>query len=89
MLSARTPGVRARPPHGRVKVIFYGEGYGFLESEDGRDIYFHENSVLDSEFERLEVGHEVAYSEEMGDKGPQASSLRLLGKQGHVFPQHR
>jgi len=70
-----------KPLHGRVKSIFYQDGYGFLMSADGRDIYFHQNSVLDG-FDKLETGIEVTYSEEMGAKGPQASSLKRVGKQG-------
>ena len=63
-----------RPLHARVARIFYHDGYGFLETPDGQDVYFHENSVLDG-FGKLEVGNKVVYSVEMGDKGPQASSL--------------
>ena len=84
------PGMKTRPLHGRVKAVFYQDGYGFLESEDGRDIYFHQNSLLDSKFEELKTGSEVTYSEEMGEKGPQASSLKPVGEHGyHVFAQHR
>ena len=58
------------------------EGFGFLETADGREIYFHKNSVLDGAFSRLSVGARVAFAEEPGDKGPQASTVRLLGKHG-------
>lgn len=63
------------PPHARVSRLFASEGYGFLTSNDGREIYFHRNSVLNNAFERLKVGTEVRFAEEMGDKGPQASSV--------------
>ncbi|HLN50149.1 MAG TPA: HPF/RaiA family ribosome-associated protein [Steroidobacteraceae bacterium] len=56
--------------------------FGFLQSADGREIYFHQNSVLDGAFSRLRVGTRVAFTEEMGEKGPQASTVRLLGKHG-------
>ncbi len=68
------------PPHGRVTDIFAEEGFGRIETPDGRSIYFHENSVLKDEFSRLEVGSEVRYSEEQGDEGPQASSVQRVGK---------
>lgn len=64
----------------RVARLFPIEDYGFLETPDGREIYFHKNSVLQAAFERLEVGTEVYYSEESGDKGPQASTVRVLGQ---------
>lgn len=70
---------RVSPPSGRVVRIFPDEGYGFLEDADGREIYFHRNSVLDGAFPRLEVGSEVRFAEEPGEKGPQASSVSVIG----------
>ncbi len=68
------------PPHGRISELFIDEGYGTIESSDGRDIYFHENSVLDAEFDKLETGTEVRFVEELGEKGPQASTVKVIGK---------
>jgi cold shock CspA family protein len=56
------------------------EGYGFIETSDGREIYFHKNSVLDGPFDRLKEGQEVRFHEEMGEKGPQASTVQPIGK---------
>lgn len=60
----------------RVSKLFPGEDYGFLESEDGREIYFHRNSVSEGGFDRLNVGDTVCFEEEEGWKGPQASSVQ-------------
>ena len=60
--------------------IFPGEDYGFLETPDGREIYFHKNSVLQPGFDELEVGVDVYFTEAAGEKGPQASTVRLAGK---------
>lgn len=68
---------RTEPPRGVVAKLFPDDGYGFLEAPDGREIYFHQNSVVNEDFEDLEIGTEVHYAEEMGDKGPQASSVRV------------
>lgn len=68
------------PPHGRVAKLMKEEGYGFIDSFDGTEVYFHRNSVLHDAFETLEVGNEVRFAEEMGEKGPQASSVALIGK---------
>ena len=70
------------PPIATVTRIDTDAGFGFLETADGREIYFHENSVLDGNFSRLSTGTRVAFAEEMGDKGPQASTVRLLGRHG-------
>jgi ribosomal subunit interface protein len=73
---------RVRPPLGRVLRINEEDGYGFLASEDGREIYFHRSSVLDGAFHKLRVGTEVRFAEEAGEKGPQASSVSLTGGRG-------
>jgi len=54
--------------------------FGFIETGDGREIYFHRNSVLDGKFAELGVGARVSFAEEVGDKGPQASTVKLLAK---------
>jgi cold shock CspA family protein/ribosome-associated translation inhibitor RaiA len=65
-------------PRGEVVRLFPVEGYGFLEASDGREIYFHRNSVLNNHFGQLRLGSSVDFVEEAGDKGPQASSVRVL-----------
>ncbi|MGA7954166.1 MAG: HPF/RaiA family ribosome-associated protein [Gloeobacterales cyanobacterium] len=65
---------------GRVKTLFPMEGYGFLETADGYEIYFHRNSVLDHAFDELSIGSQVSFVEEKGEKGPQASTVRFLEK---------
>jgi len=64
-------------PLARVARLFPREGYGFLETADGREVYFHRNSVLNSGFDRLETGSVVAFTEEKGERGPQASTVKL------------
>lgn len=71
-LRRRQVKVRAGTQNGRVTRL--DANHGFLESEDGREIYFHRNSVR-QEFERLVVGTKVRFTEERGDKGPQASTV--------------
>lgn len=68
------------PDHGRVARFLAGEDCGFIETPDGREIYFHRNSVLDGDFDRLTVGSEVRFVEEPGEKGAQATTVRMIGK---------
>jgi cold shock CspA family protein len=56
--------------------------FGFLETPDGRDIYFHRNSVVNDAFSQLLPGARVTYCEATGEKGAQASTVKLLGKHG-------
>jgi cold shock CspA family protein len=67
-------------PIGTVKQVDVDGEFGFIETSDGREIYFHKHSVLDEGFSRLVPGTRVGFFEEMGEKGPQASTVRLLGK---------
>ena len=48
--------------HGAVSKFVAGDDYGFIETADGREVYFHRNSVLDNAFDRLTVGSEVRFS---------------------------
>jgi cold shock CspA family protein/ribosome-associated translation inhibitor RaiA len=68
------------PPHGKVTELFPDEGYGIIKTPERRLIYFHRNSVVDTDFSKLEKGSEVRFVEEMGEKGPQASTVYALGK---------
>ena len=62
-------------PQGRIASLF-GD-YGFIRSGDGRDIYFHRNSVMEPGFDRLRAGSEVRFVEEDGEQGPQASTVYI------------
>jgi cold shock CspA family protein/ribosome-associated translation inhibitor RaiA len=71
-----------RPPIGTVVRLDPSGEFGFLQAGDGQEIYFHRNSVLNDGFAKLQVGSRVAFAEEPGDKGPQATTVRLAGKHG-------
>jgi cold shock CspA family protein/ribosome-associated translation inhibitor RaiA len=71
-------------PHARVSKLFPDEGYGFLSTPDGREIYFHRHGVLHEGFDHLQIGTEVAFVEEEGKKGPQASTVRPVGRHHHL-----
>jgi cold shock CspA family protein len=59
----------------RVSKLFPESGFGFLETPDGREIYFHKNSVVNEDFNHLRVGARVRFIEEQGEKGPQATAV--------------
>ncbi len=70
---------KAHPVAGSARIlqIFPAQDYGFLRTEDGRDIYFHRNSVVGTDFEHLDPGMVVRYVEEQGDEGPQAATVTV------------
>ena len=71
------------PPHGRLIKLVLDEDWGLIETPDGRELYFHANSLINESFEELEIGAEVRFVEEEGEKGPQATSVRLIGRHHH------
>jgi len=70
----------ATPPHGVIASLRSESDHGFIAVSDGREIYFHRKSVTGGQFDDLKVGKEVRFSESIGDKGPQATSVRPFGK---------
>jgi cold shock CspA family protein len=71
-----------------VSRYFPQDGYGFITTPDGREIYFHVNSVLNGAAEStlLDIGTEVRYIEELGDQGPQATTVECLRKATPALP---
>ena len=63
--------------------LFREDGYGFLKTPDGRDVYFHRNAVATGDdFESLTPGTAVRFEETMGEMGPQATTVKIVGKPG-------
>jgi cold shock CspA family protein len=67
-----------RRSEGIVTRLFLLRGYGFLETPEGDEVYFHSHSVLAPGFDRLKRGARVRFVEEAGEKGPQASTVVML-----------
>jgi cold shock CspA family protein len=68
------------PAHGQVTKLEPDQDYGRIQTSDGRDIYFHRNSLVRGDYGDLEVGSEVRFEEESGEEGPQASTVHIIGK---------
>jgi ribosomal subunit interface protein len=77
--------VHEPPPHGRVKSLF--PDHGFILMPDGQEVYFHRNAVVNSGFDKLEVGDEVRIALVEGESaaGPQATTVTPVGKH-HPVP---
>ncbi|MBW7852014.1 MAG: HPF/RaiA family ribosome-associated protein [Rhodospirillales bacterium] len=74
----------AVPMHGTVLRLL--PDYGFIGTPDGGEVYFHRNSVVGADYDKLEAGAEVRFHmhEGEGEKGPQASTVTPIGK--HHLP---
>ena len=66
-----------KPAHGHVSRLSPTDEFGYIEAEDGHDVYFQKSSVLKDAFDQLTIGSAVSFVEESGEKGPQASTVRL------------
>ena len=62
---------------GQVAEITPAQDFGFLLTASGGLLYFHRNSILSGDFDRMKVGTEVHYVEEVGDTGPIATKVRV------------
>lgn len=71
----------AGPLQGRIVRLFREQGHGFVATTDGREIYFHENSVVDAQFSDVEEGQTVEVVLVHGESpmGPQATTVRPIG----------
>jgi len=67
---------------GRIARLFPLQGYGFIETADGREIYFHRHAVAGHDDRRIDVGSPVFFTEEEGDDGPQAAFVQLIHPHG-------
>jgi ribosomal subunit interface protein len=68
----KEPGPR---PRGRIVRLFADRGYGFIETDARREVYFHAHAVHGIPFEKLAVGMVVDLDIEAGKDGPQASRV--------------
>ncbi|MGM0445285.1 MAG: cold shock domain-containing protein [Bacillota bacterium] len=60
---------------GTVKWFDAKKGYGFIEREDGDDVFVHFSAIQDDGFKTLEDGEEVEFEIVEGDRGPQAEQV--------------
>ena len=63
---------------GTVKWFNNSKGYGFIEQEDGPDVFVHYSSIMGEGYRSLNEGQQVEFDIEDGPKGPQAANVALL-----------
>jgi len=61
---------------GKVKWFNAEKGYGFIERENGEDVFVHFSAIEMDGFKTLEEGQEVAFEIVQGAKGPQAANVQ-------------
>lgn len=63
---------------GKITKLFFNDGYGFLTTFDGNEFYFDKNCLLNKKFEQLEIGQKARFLDELGEKGPQVTSMAMI-----------
>ncbi|MGB8658481.1 MAG: cold shock domain-containing protein [Candidatus Zixiibacteriota bacterium] len=63
---------------GTVRRVMREKGFGFISSEDGRDIFFHRSELQNVEFGSLQEGDHLEFNIVKGDKGPQAVGIKKV-----------
>lgn len=62
-------------PRGKVKWFNENKGYGFIQQENGEDVFVHFSAIQDEGFKTLAEGQEVEFDIVEGQKGPQAANV--------------
>lgn len=63
---------------GTVKWFNSTKGYGFIESDNGSDIFVHYSSISAEGYKSLEEGQQVEFTVSQGEKGPQAQDVKIV-----------
>jgi CspA family cold shock protein len=64
-------------PTGKVKWFNEAKGYGFIQMDDGTDVFVHYSGIAGEGFKTLQEGQEVQFETEQGEKGPRA--VQVIG----------
>jgi CspA family cold shock protein len=62
-------------PRGKVKWFNENKGYGFIQQENGEDVFVHFSAIKEEGFKTLAEGQEVEFDVVEGQKGPQAANV--------------
>jgi len=62
---------------GKVKKLISGRGFGFISDTDGREVFFHQDSLIDAKFGDLSMDQAVEFEVEDAEKGPRAVNVRI------------
>ena len=63
---------------GKVKWFNASKGYGFIESDQGGDVFVHYSAIEGNGFRTLEEGQAVEFEVQQGAKGPQAAKVKRI-----------
>jgi len=65
---------------GTIARLIKDRGYGFIATEDGEDVFFHQTALRGLRFDSLKEGQPLEFEVEEGPKGPRAVNVRSSGE---------
>ncbi len=65
-------------PNGTVKWFSSHKGFGFIEQEDGPDVFVHHSAINADGYKSLNEGDRVSFDLEQGEKGPAAANVTVI-----------
>ena len=63
---------------GKVKWFDAAKGFGFISSDDGKDVFVHFTAIVSNGFKTLEEGQSVSFEVVDGQRGPQAANVTVI-----------
>ncbi len=63
---------------GKIKKIVRDRGFGFISDTDGREVFFHQSSVIETAFDALKEDQAVEFEVENSAKGPRAIDIKVV-----------
>jgi len=63
---------------GKVKWFNERKGFGFIETDEGSDVFVHFSAIQDSGFKTLQEGQRVSFEMQQDQKGPAAANVKAL-----------
>jgi cold shock protein len=63
---------------GKVKWFNERKGFGFIETDEGNDVFVHFSAIQDNGFRTLQEGQRVSFEMQQGQKGPAAANVKAL-----------
>lgn len=66
-------------PEGTVKWFNDAKGYGFIQSDDGGDVFVHQTEIIMDGYRSIAEGTRVQFEMTQGEKGPKAAQVKILG----------
>jgi cold shock protein len=63
---------------GKIKKVVSERGFGFINDTDGREVFFHQSSLVDVQFDTLKEEQKVEFDIEDSAKGPRAVNIHIV-----------